>query len=245
MAEHFDINVSGSDGASITAIPLNGVDGKTLGPAGNGKASKSGIYGCDTEPSIGQPGHHGDPAPQVDAASNGGDCADVTITCNEYVGLPLNIRNIGGDGGDGGDAGQGGNGSDGGNAGANKGHCKQFAAGGIGGNSWVGGDAGLGGHGGNAGDIVVVVGPGISQQGPRATTQGGKAGKAGQPGNGGIPGKGGLNSDCTQADPGAAAGPGAYARPAKSGASGSFKQTSDTSKPASYIKIGMYKFKNV
>lgn len=239
MSDTYDVNVSGANAQTVVIPPVNGKDGDPLGPAGDGADGTAQNKTCVQQAGPGLPGNGGSGAPSAPGGANGGDAYTVTITCSEYSGAPLSLRNWGGNGGNGNDGGAGGKGSDGGKAGNQPTGCKQLIYGGIGGAAGSGGNAGGAGKGGNASDVVVVYGSGFSALPVTADSKGGNPGKVGQPGTAGTPGKGGLNSDGTQNYSGSAGGGGSSGTAGAGGYGGSFTGNTDKSQGPTYLKISV------
>lgn len=240
MSKHVDLDFSGPDAVTSLENPVNGLTGLS---GAKGTKADNGWFHCDQQATAGGEGIHGDSAPPAPGGANGNDAFDVIITCDEFVGDELVYSSNGGKGADGSSGGQGGGGGDGGNAGLQKGHCKQFASGGLGGYAGQGGNAGRGGNGGNAGDVVVVTGSAIKGLPVTGTSTGGGVGENGNPGLPGKPGQGGMNSDQTMANAGATNGPGAYATPPSPGKGGSIHEAISKAKPASYLRINVTQHK--
>jgi len=242
MTDSYQINVSGADAKTVVIPPVDGKDGMALGPAGNGKDGVAAKFDhtCEQQATPGLPGNPGTAAPSADSGANGGNAFNVTITCSEYSGAPLTLLANGGAGANGNSGGKGGNGSNGGNAGKQPAKaCTDVIPGGVGGNAGAGGNAGGAGDGGNAGDVVVVFGTALSGVPVSAVSNGGKPGLFGQPGGPGKAGQGGIGSDGNPASSGVMAGGGASGGGGKGGYGGSFNASSDSTKPARYVKISV------
>jgi len=237
MTFAYDIDVSGTKGHTNPKTPVDGFNGPTLGPDGNGHDGKESWWTCERSATGGENGLHGEGAPGADNGANGGDAFSISITCSEFVGPGLRMLNMGGDGAHGNDAGHGGTGSDGGNAGKQPSACKQVINGGIGGNAGNGGNAGSGGNGGNAGQISLVYGPGFSAVPLSAYSGGGGGGDPGTYGSPGQPGLGGYNSDGTRAASGAEANYGDQGLIGLTGKGGSFTARQDASKAPTFMRI--------
>lgn len=238
MSDHFDIDVSGTDAIGGKIDPVAGRDGLPLGPDGNGAPGKAGWFECKEQAGIGQPGNHGWGAPPAAAGGNGKPAWTVTIECAQFEGLPLALRNNGGNGAAGQDGGKGGDGRAGGDAGHQPRLCRDLILGGIGGDAGKGGNAGPGGNGGHAANVTVWTGSGLTGIPLGSDNRGGKQGKAGSVGSPGTPGAGGRNSDGTQAAGGANPGSGLPALDGAPGKSGTFSQVA-SSKPGTYLKIAI------